>query len=380
MSYPADLIIPITARIQPSGLGTANFASAMLFAPNGELPEDFDADTYRVYTSLKSLSADFASTTETYKSAERWLGGIPATRQVFVWGTAADDATITDTLVKARNKVWWFFTLFTPAILAVPASVLLIAAWCESNESFFVDNQTGASATKIRSLTDSTDIATQLTTLGYRFSATFAHASDGNAGTALMKHFAAVNYSGTRSTITGEFKKSPGVLAEDLSDSEYSAMTKETKRAAFYTVVDNQGATDSGRWLNTKTHSAYGEFIDDVINLAAFINAIRVNLYNTVANQLTKLGQDPTGQAVLIGAAKTTCVQYVNNGYLGPRNYIDPDDGQTKYTAGFEILTGAEEILDLSDADRDARKSAPLRIRLFKKGAIHIVEVTLDVY
>lgn len=380
MSYPADLIIPITARIQPAGLGNANFASAMLFAPNGELPEGLEGDTYRVYTSLKSLAADFATTTETYKSAERWLGGTPAIRQVYVWGTAVADATRTETLVKARNKVWWFFTIFTPAILAVPADVLLIAAWCESNESFFVDNQTGAAATKIRSLSDDTDVASQLTALGYRFSATFAHATDGNAGTALMKHYAAVNYAAANSTITGEFKKSPGVLAEDLTDSEYSAMTKDTKRAAFYTVVDNQGSTDSGRWLNTKTHSSYGEYIDDVINLAAFTNAIRVSLYNALANQLSKLGQDPIGQAVLIGAAKTACVQYVSNGYLGSRNYVDPDDGQTKYTAGFEILTTAEEILDLSDADRAARKSAPLRIRLFKKGAIHIVEVTLDVY
>lgn len=380
MSYPADQIIPITARIRPTGLGVANFASAMLFAVNSELPEGFTADTYRAYSSMKDLAVDFADTTATYKSAERWLGGTPATRQVFVWATAADDATITATLNKARNKVWWFFTLMTPAVLAVPASVLLIAQWCETNESFFPNNQTGESAAKIRSLSDDTDIASQLTAAGFRFTCTPTHATDGNSGNALMKHFAAVNYSGTRSTITGDFKKSPSVLSENLDASDYHAMQKDTKRATFYTTVDNQGSTDAGRWRNTRTHSAYGEFIDDVINLAAFTNSIRVNLYNTLANQLTKLGQDPVGQAVLIGAAKATCVQYINNGYLGPRNYVDPDDGQTKYTAGFEILTGAEEILDLSDADRDARKSAPLRIRLFRKGAIHIVDVTLDVY
>jgi hypothetical protein len=185
-----------------------------------------------------------------------------------------------------------------------------------------------------------------------------------------------VNYSADRSPITGELKKSPGVTAESLDGTAYSAMQSDKKKAVFYTVVDNQGSTDSGRWLNTLTHSAYGEFIDDVVNLAACINFLTTSLYNTLGKQVTKLAQTPQGQAVLIGAARATMQQFISNGYLGPRNYIDPDDGLEKYTAGFEILTKPEDILDLSDSDRNARKSAPLRIRLFRAGAIHIVEPT----
>lgn len=380
MSYPASNIISIVSRIRAAGLGLANFSSAMLFAKSSELPSGFAADTYRVYNSPTSLAADFPVTTETYKSADKFLGGIPQTRQIYVWATNADDANIAATILKARNKTWWFYSLFTPDVLVEEANVLLIAPWCESNESFFVNNQTGVAAAKIRDLNDDTDIASKLTLLGYRFTATFAHASDGNAGTPLMKHFAAVNFSAANSTIDGEYKKSPNVLAESLEDSEYAAMLKPTKRAVFYTVVDNQGAVDVGRWINTNTHSAYGETIDDVINLAAFTNGIRVNLFNTTANQTTKLGQDPIGQAMLIGSAKIVGTQYIANNYLGPRNYTDPDDGVTKYTFGFEILTTAEEILDLSDEDRAAHKSAPLRIRLFRKGSIRTVDVTLDVY
>lgn len=380
MSYPASNIIPIVSRIRAAGLGLANFSSAMLFAKASELPVSFTVDTYRSYSSMKGLAEDFADTTETYKSAEKFLDGVPTTRKILVWATNSTDATVAATLIKARNKTWWFYSMFTPDVLAVEASVLSIAAWAESNESFFVNNQTGVSAAKIRDLDDDTDIASKLTLLGYRFTATFAHASDGNAGSALMKHFAAVNYSAANSTIDGDFKKSPSVLAESLDGSEYEAMEKKSKRAVFYTVVDTQGSQDIGRWKNTNTHSAYGETIDDVINLAAITNAIRVRLYNTVANQLTKLGQDPVGQAILIGAAKVVGTQYIANGYLGPRNYTNPDDGQMTYTSGFEVLTAPEEILDLSDEDRDAHKSAPLRIRIFRKGSIRIVDVTLDVY
>ncbi|MFL1477868.1 DUF3383 family protein [Pseudomonas grimontii] len=380
MSYPATNIIRINARISPAGLGNANFASAMLFAPQLELPVGFAPDTYRTYFTLVALSEDFADTTETYKAAQRWLGGTPATRQIQVWGAATADATRAATLNKARNITWWYWTMWTAPVLAVKADVLAIAQWCEDNTSMFIDNQTGASAVEIRDPADVDDIATQLTTAGFRHVYTAAHATDAYAGSALAKHFAAVNYSADRSTITGEFKKSPGVPAESLSGTAYTAMQSATKKATFYTVVDNQGSIDSGRWLNTTTHSTYGEFIDDVVNLDACVNFLTTALYNAVANQTTKLQQTPVGQAVLIGTAKTTMQQFISNGYLGPRNYIDPDDGLEKYTAGFEILTKPEDILDLSDADRNARKSAPIRIRLFRAGAVHLVDVDLDVY
>lgn len=380
MSYPASQIIQINTRISPTGLGTANFASALLFAPNGEAPVGFASDTYRTYFSLNSLSADFADTTETYKAAQRWFSGTPATNELKVWAVNATDVTVTATMNKARNILWWFWTFWTAPIYADKTKTQAVAQWCEDNASFNMNNQTGASATEIRDPGDTDDIATLLTTAGFRFSATPTHATDGYVGNALAKHFAAVNYSADRSTITGEFKKSPGVVAEDLPDTAYAAMKMDTKKAVFYSVVDNQGSTDVGRWLNTYTHSAFGEFIDDVVNLEACVNAIRVALYNAVANVTTKLAQTPQGQAVLLGVTRTTLGQFVANGYLGPRIYTDPDDGIDKFTEGFEILTKPEDILTLSGPDRAARKSAPIRVRLFRAGAIHMVQVDIDVF
>lgn len=380
MSYSAGNIIPINVRISPTGLATANFASAMLFAPETEAPSGFIKDTYREYFSLKSLQTDFADTTETYKAASKWLGGTPATRSLRVWCRATADATWPVSLAKAFDKTWWYWTMVTAASYAVPADVVAIAGWCDASNIMFINDQTGAAATKIRDPNATDDIATQLTTLGYRHVYTACHATDEYSGNALAKHFAAVNYSATRSTITGEFKKSPGVAAESLSDTEYAAMQKDTKKAVFYTVVDLQGSTDQGRWLNTITHSTYGEFIDDVVNLDAMVNALTVSLYNTLGGQVTKLPQTPVGQAMLIGAARAVGEQYIRNGYLGPRNYTDPDDGLEKYTVGYEILTKPEDILDISEAARDARKSAALRMRLFRAGAIHQAPVDVDVY
>lgn len=378
MSYPIENIIPINVRITPAGLNTANFASAMLFAKNSDLPSGFTENTKRVYFNVKSLAQDFATTTETYKAGAKWLGSTPAVQSLTVWGTDDTDASVTATLTKAFDSNWWYWTFFTADVLASEADVLLIAQFCEDHNIMFVNSQDATSATAIRNPALTTDIASKLNVLGYRHVFTPTHATDPYAGFALAKHFAVVNYSADNSTITGEFKKSPGVAAEDLTDTAYSTM--QTKKAPFYSLLDLQGSTDAGRWLNTWTHSVYGEFIDDVVNLDAFVNSLRVGLYNALANQPTKLAQTPVGQAVLLGAAKRVCEQFVRNNYLGPRNYINPDSGLEDYTAGYEILTQPEDILDLSDADRAQRKSAPIRIRVFKAGAIHIADVTVDVY
>lgn len=378
MSYPVENVIPITTRISPAGLNTANFGSAMLFAKAADLPVPFTKNTTRTYFSVKSLAEDFASTTETYKAGAKWLGSTPAVRSLTVWATDTADANITATLTKAFDKTWWYWTLFTADVLAVPQKVLDIALFCENNSIMFPNSQTGTATTAIRDPALTTDIASQLNTLGYRHVFTVAHATDPYAAYALIKHFAVVNYSADNSTITGEFKKSPGVAAEDLTDTAYSAMI--AKKVAFYSVLDLQGSTDIGRWLNTITHSTYGEYIDDVVNLDAFVNSLRVGLYNALANRTTKLAQTPRGQAVLIGAAKQVGEQYIRNNYLGPRNYIDPDTGLEAYTEGYEILTKPEDILDLSDADRASRKSAPIRTRIFKSGATHIADVIIDVY
>jgi hypothetical protein len=380
MSYSIDNIVPINVSISPLGLGTANFGSACGFAPESELPVGFAVDTRRVYTSLTELSVDFADTTETYKMAQYWLGGTPRMNELSIWGVDDTDATWSTTLNKARNVFWWFFSFFTEDVYASTSDVQNIAQWCNDNESWFQNCQTGTNATAIRNPALDTDIASVLTTSGYRYAATLSHATDPYAGIKLCVPFAKVNYSGTNTTITGEGKVLSGVAGEDLTGTEYAAMKLSTKKCQFYTQVENKGSTDAGRVINTWSHSSYGEFMDDVINLSAFVNTVGVTLYNAVFNQTTKLGQDPAGQAVLIGVAKEFCEQYISNGYLGPRNYVDPDDGITKYTSGYEILTTADEILNLTDPERDARESAPLRIRIFRKGAIHSAPVDISVY
>jgi len=379
MSYDVNNIIRVVTQLSPGGLAFANFGLAMLFSPESEKPAGMAVDTFRVYSNLSDVQADFADTTETYKASARWLSMIPQPRELRIYVrsdlTALD--TVLTTLGKAADVTWWYWTFFTKDVYADEANFSALAVWADANSRFVPNCSVSAD---IRNPALSTDIASVLTTAGSRRTYTFSNAQDDYAGISLAALYAAVNYNQARSTITGEFKKLPGVPAESLTATEYAAMRLPTKKAVFYTQVDLQGAIDNGRVINSITHSTFNEYVDDVVNLDAFVNNIKVSLFNAVANQTTKLPQTPAGQALLIGAAQEVAEQYISNGYLGPRNYTDPDDGVDKFTAGYEMLTKPEDILDLSDSERGERQSAPIRLRVFRAGAVHLVDINVDVY
>lgn len=379
MSYQASNIIKITTRMRAGGLAYANFASVVLFAPQGETPSTMTPGTFKTYATLSALSQDFLDDTETYKAAERYLGAIPRPRQLIVYVREEEDTSWTETLNKARNKRWWYVTLMTETVYNSEDDVMQVAQWCESNESLFVNNVSGEMAEAVRDENTNDDIASKLTARGFRHTFTATHATDPYSGNALLAHFTAVNYLGENTTITGFGKKSPGLLAEELDENEYAAMESDKKKSAFYSFVELQGSNDPGRWLNTTTHSTYNEQIDDIVNLDAFVNHVKVSLYNTIMGVTTKLPQTTIGQAQLIGALEVSCEQYITNGYLGERHYLNPDTGQEDYTRGYEILTVPEAILDLTNEERDARLSAPLRIRVFRAGAIEGAIVDIDI-
>jgi hypothetical protein len=103
-----------------------------------------------------------------------------------------------------------------------------------------------------------------------------------------------------------------------------------------------------------------------------------VALFNALAKVPTKLRQTPAGQQVLIDAAAQVGEKFIGNGYLGERLFTN-DAGEEVLSRGYEILTKAEDILLISDAERAARGAAPIVMRIFRAGAIHTVDLTANV-
>ena len=374
MPYPAENIINIVTNIRAAGLGTANFGAGMVFA-------DFDSSTdatfaegsYRDYGGASAVAADFSIASDPYLAALAWFSAVPKPRSLRIYLRQEDDTPV-ESLNDAINKrIWFYWFEFETTIRANDADVLALIAAGDAAGKFFAGTTNQSS---VRDPSLATDIASKAKLQGSRRAFLLSHATAPYAGFELGAVFSRVNFNAANSTITGEFKKLPGIVAEDLTNTAYSAMKE--KGAPFYTVVETGGQVDAGRVINSKSTSSFGEFIDDVFNLDGFVNTLTVNVYNALANA-KKLGQTPDGQQVLMDAAAQVGQRYIDNGYLGPRTYTSEETGDELLSDGYEILSKAVDILDLTDAERAERFSAPIRIRVFRAGAIHAVDINVDV-
>lgn len=382
MSYPVNKIIPMQINLASAGLSSANFASGVFFVPVAESPED-KRGTYDV-VGKNDWGTMFESSTETHKALSAFFGGIPEPSEIILWYTSSSDNGVAGTMDSALDVLgWWFWTFWDKDTLSDTAKVAQIAAWCESKGIFFANTQIGANAAAIRNPATTNDILSTLKTSGYRYHACATSEAITESGVEsyafmkLAKWFMQVNYLGTNSTIPANFQKLSGLTAENLSGTKISAL--EAKKGWWYGTAELQGSTDVGRVFNGVTTSSFGESIQDVVNLAAFKNALTVALYNVVTDTVNYARQEPAGQQAVLDAAARVGKQFVDNGFLGPRTYISTETGEPVTTIGYEVIGNALDILDLSDEQRQNAQCAPFSIRIYRKGFIESVPVQVDV-
>lgn len=375
MAYPAESIINIDTLISSAGLGTANFGAGMVFADfDSSSDAGFVEGSYRDYGSLAAVIEDFAEASDPYKAASAWFSALPKPKSLRIY-LRVEAHTAVQSMSDAINKgIWFVWYEFETSIRSTPADVLALAVAGDAAGKFWAYTTNDAT---VRDPALATDIVSLAVAQGSRRMFLLSHATAPYAGFELAAVFSRVNFDAANSTITGEFKKLPGITAENLTQTAYGAM--KTKGAVFYTVVETGGQQDAGRVINSKTTSAFGEYIDDVFNLDAFVNYLTVALYNALAKVPTKLRQTPAGQQVLIDAAAQIGEKFIDNGYLGERLYPSEETGEPALSRGYEILTVATDILTISDAERSDRKAAPIVMRVFRAGAIHSVDVNVYV-
>ena len=388
MAYSVDNIIPVDIILTPAGLGFASFTTAFVFARQDDLKSGvtFDNDTFRDYSGLTDLAEDFETTSDTYRQAVRWFSQIPRPPQISVWMWNDDESTgdsAAEVAAKAVDEAWRYFLLFPKDVTDVEADVLELVDFCDAEGHFlpFVSSNADAKNPAI-----DTDIGSVLAARGnrrvfyvYRETATITgDPTQAYAATQLAAVFQKFRPEGNRTAITAEFQVLPGVVGESLSTTAYNAL--RAKDYVIGTQVELQGQIDASRIVNSKTPSAFGEFIDDVINVDVLKNRLQVNGYNYIANAGTKRPLDRRGYAGLLGAFEDTLKQFFNNGVLGEVTYTDEETGEdaiAKY--GYVILSRPEDVDNLTQQQRIARQYPETRIRVFLARAGHEAAVTVNV-
>lgn len=221
--------------------------------------------------------------------------------------------------------------------------------------------------------TVSTDIASKLKALNLKYTILQYSSSSPYAVSSLLGRLLTVNFNGNNTTITLMFKQEPSVAAEQLTSTQANAL--QAKNCNVFVNYSNDtsiiqyGVTPSGL------------FADSVYNAIWFRNRIETDVYNLLYQSPTKIPQTDGGNATIAATISAACEAAVNNGYLAPGAWNSAGFGALNQgdTLAKGYYVYAPPIATQSQADREARKSVTFQVAAKEAGAIHSVDILVNV-
>lgn len=265
----------------------------------------------------------------------------------------------------------WYGLTFAAATMPTSDQTLAVAAFIEGAS---ISRLYGVTETDSRVLDAAwlTDMATLLKGLLYK--RTFVqYSANKYAGASLFGRAFSVNFSANRSTLTLMYKQEPGVVAENLTETQ--AQTLKAKRCNVFVS-----------YLNDTVIVQYGvmsglAYFDEMHGLDWFSDALQNAEYNLLYQSKTKIPQTDAGQNMLVNVAHSVCDEAVNNGLVAPGTWNADGFGQLSrgdfMKSGFYIYT--QPMALQSQAIREQRIAPPIQIALKLAGAIHEIDCIVDV-
>jgi len=177
-------------------------------------------------------------------------------------------------------------------------------------------------------------------------------------------------------------------------NAENSAITMNLKELAVpaeaYTQTEIDAAKRVGLDLYTTIKdtavvltSPANDFVDNVYNLIAFIDAVQTDMFNLLKSTGTKIPQTTRGVAQLVAQGEKTTRGFVRAGVFAPGTWSSPDsfgliDTFNRNISQFGFYWLAGLLADQPQADRQARKSPVLQAAVKNAGAIHSVDIIIN--
>ena len=226
--------------------------------------------------------------------------------------------------------------------------------------------------TRVLDATYTDDLASRFEALGYKRTCV-QYSPNEFAVCSLMGRAFSVNFSANRSTITLMYKQEPGVVAENLTETQ--AQTLKTKRCNVFVNYSNDTAIIQ---YGVMSGQAY---FDEIHGLDWFADALQTAEYNLLYQSKTKIPQTDAGQNQLVTVAANVCQEAINNGLIAPGQWNADGFGQLSrgdfLDEGFYIFTPPMASQDQSI--REQRIAPPIQIALKLAGAIHEIDCIVDV-
>lgn len=287
-------------------------------------------------------------------------------------GIAAETPVACVQIFDNQFAAQWYGVTFAASTQPTNDQYVAVAAYIEAaNPPHFLGCTTQEAGAL--SAVSTTDLPYLLAALGYKKTATQYSSSSAYAVCSLLSRILTTNWNANNSTITLMYKQEPGVEAELLTASEATVL--QEKNCNVFVQYNNDTAIIQYGTV------ASGDFIDTVIGADWLANQIQTEVYNLLYTSSTKIPQTDAGNQLLGTAVSNACARGVNNGFLAPGVWNASGFGQLKQgdflDKGFYVYV--PPISSQSQADREARKSVAIQVAAKLAGAVHTVDIVVNV-
>lgn len=252
--------------------------------------------------------------------------------------------------------------------LVLDADVPLIGAWVQANQTIVYNVFSGSAYLAV---SPSNPVWAVKLSSQSSFRCLYSKAGNRLYAATYMARAHTVNFNAENSAMTMNLKEL-SVPAESYSQTEIDA-AKRVGLDIYTTIKDTPVVLTSGA----------NDFVDNVYNIIAFIDAIQTDMFNLLKSTGTKIAQTTRGTNQITSQAEKTTRGFVRAGVFAPGTWSSPDSfgdfntfNRNIEQFGFYWLIGL--LKDQPQADRQARKSPVLQGAVKNAGAIHSVDIIIN--
>lgn len=284
-------------------------------------------------------------------------------------GIDAETAVEAVTLFDANyGRDWYALTVLG----AVEADHLAIAEYIEAATNKHIYGISHQQA-GVLSAVDTTNISYLMKQLEYKRTVTQYSSTNAYSICSLFGRILTVDYNGNNTVITLMYKQEPGIVAEVLTPTEITAL--EGHNCNVFVAYNNDTA------IIEKGVVASGDFLDIITGTDWLALDIQTSVYNLLYTSPTKIPQTDEGNHLISTTIISVCERGVTNGLLAPGTWESSGFGTLKQgdflSKGYYVY--APPVRNQSMGDRAARKSVTFQVAAKLAGAIHTVDILVNV-
>lgn len=330
-------------------------------------------------TAVTASGADLAGATGTDIST--LVGGTTAMGALAVPGIAAETPLAAVQACANVSNVWYGLTFpQNTAVLLTLTDYTAIAAYilASSRSRMFgvtlYGNGTGAAGgTACLNASITNDLASVLQSLNNKRIVMMYSSSNPAAVETLYGRAFTTDWNGSNTAYTLAYKQAPGITAENLTQSQFTAMVGKGVNADI--------SVDNNTQFIWPGQMSQGYFFDEVHGTDWFANRVQTDVFNVLYTTPTKVPQTDPGMNMIAAAINGSNAAAVNNGFVAPGQWNGPPVGSL--ATGATMTTGYylyyPPIASQSEATRETRVAVPFQDCIKLAGAVQEVDVTVFV-